>query len=142
MIQDPIKAIIDILKANAAVTTLVGTRVFGLELPRPEAASMPRKAIVIQASGGGVFRVGSSDYIKHSDQRIDIFSYGETPFEAQKVRREVVDVLKQAKRQVINGTLIQWINRAGGSLALRDPDTDWPVCFESFQLFFAETAVA
>lgn len=142
MIQDPIKAIIDILKADSDITTLVSTRVYGMELPRSETANMPRKAIVIQPSGGGVFPVGSADYIEHSDQRIDVFSYGETPFEAQKVRREVLDTLKQLKRTIINGTLLHWINRAGGSLALRDPDTDWPVAFESFQVFFAERTAA
>jgi len=142
MIQDSIKAIIDILKADAGITTLVGTRVFGLELPQAEAANMPRKAIVIQPSGGAGFGVGERDYIEHSAPRIDVFSYGETPFEAGRVRREVYDVLKQLKRTVINSTLVHWANPAGGPLPLRDPDTDWPLQFESFQVFFAERAVA
>lgn len=103
---------------------------------------MPRKAIVVQPSGGGVFEVGSTDYVPHSDQRIDVFCYGETPYEAQKVRREVFDVLKNVRRQVINGVLVHWFQRSGGVLALRDPDTDWPVAFESWQMFFAERLVA
>ena len=142
MIQDPVKAIIDVLKANAAITTLVGTRVFGIELPQAEAASMPRKAIVVKPSGGAGFGVGERDYIEHSAPRMDVFSYGETPFEAAKVRREVYDVLKQLNRTVINTTLIHWVNPAGGLIHLRDADTDWPFVFESFQVFAAERAVA
>ena len=141
MIQDPIVAIIDILKADAGIIALVATRVFGGELPRPEAVSMPRKAIAIQASGGGVFSTGANDFIEHSDARFDAFCYGETPFEAGKVRREVHDVLKQLKRQAINGILIHWVNPAGGFLTARDTDANWPIAFESFQMFFAERAV-
>lgn len=142
MIQDGLKAIIDILKADAGITTLVGTRVFGVELPQAEAASMPRKAIVVKPSGGGTFPVGSRDYVEHSAMRIDVFSYGETPFEAGRVRREVYDVLKQLRRTVINSTLVHWVNSAGGLIHLRDVDTDWPVVFESHEVFFAERAVA
>lgn len=142
MIVDPIVAIIDILKANAAVTILVSTRVFGDEMPRAETASMPRKSIVIKSSGGGVFSTGSADYIEHSDMRFDAFCYGETPFQSNRVRREVYDVLKQLKRQVINGILVHWVNPAGGLLTLRDPDTQWPVAFNSFQGFFSERLVA
>lgn len=141
MIADPTKAVIDILKANANITTLVGTRVFGVELPQVEAKNMPRKAIVIQPSGGGTFPVGSNDFVEHSTLRFDAFCYGETSFEAERVRREVYDVLKQLKRTVINTVLIHWINPAGGLISLRDPDTDWSVMFQSFQIFFAERAV-
>lgn len=141
MIQDPTKAVVDILKANSAITTLVSTRVFGIELPQAEAASMPRKAIVIQPSGGGAFPVGSNDFVEHSTLRFDAFCYGETSFEAEKVRREVYDVLKQLRRTVINTVLVHWINPAGGLLSLRDSATDWPVMFQSHEMFFAERAV-
>ena len=141
MITDGLKAIIDILKANAAITSLVSTRVFGVELPQAEAASMPRKAIVIQPSGGGAFPVGSRDFVEHSTMRFDVFCYGETAFEAEKVRREVYDVLKQLKRTIINSVLVHWINPAGGLFALRDSDTDWPAMFQSHEMFYAERAV-
>lgn len=141
MIANPTKAVIDILKADSSITALVSTRVFGIELPQDEAKNMPRKAIVIQPSGGGTFPVGSNDFVEHSTLRFDAFCYGETPFEAEKVRREVYDVLKQLKRTVINTVLIHWINSAGGLISLRDPETHWPVMFQSHQMFFAERAV-
>lgn len=142
MIQNPTKAVIDVLKADAAITALVGTRVFGMELPRSEASAMPRKAIVIQPSGGGLLPVGSQSFIEHSDRRFDAFCYGETEFEADTVSLEVYGVLKQLKRTVINTVLIHWINPAGGALPLRDPGTDWPVQFQPYQVFFAERAAA
>ena len=51
-ITDQVAAIIAILKADTDTATEVGTRVFGDELPRDEADSMPRKCIVIAPTGG------------------------------------------------------------------------------------------
>lgn len=141
MIQDPIEAIVNCLLADAGIVALVGTRVFGNELEKAEAGSQPRKTIAIQPSGGGTFTTGSQDFIRHHDARFDAFCYGETPYEAGRVRREVHDVLKQINRKIIGGTLIHWVNPAGGFLATRDPDTEWPTAFESFQVFFAEQPV-
>ncbi len=39
------------LLADVGVNTLVGTRVFVVELPRSEAALMPRQCVVIRPSG-------------------------------------------------------------------------------------------
>jgi len=141
VIVDIIAALRSTLLADAAVTTLVGIRVFGNELEKAEAGDQPRKTIAIQPSGGGVFSTGARDFIRHSDTRFDVFCYGETPFEAGRVRREVHDVLKQINRLIIGGVLIHWVNPAGGFLATRDPDTQWPTAFESFQVFFSEQAV-
>ena len=141
MIVDPIEGIIAALKADAGIVILVGTRVFGNELERAEASGQPRKSIAIQPSGGGVFSTGARDFIEHSDTRFDAFCYGETPYEAGRVRREVHDVLKQINRLIIGGILLHWVNPAGGFLATRDPDTQWPTAFESFQVFFSERVV-
>lgn len=142
MIADSVKAVKDILAADSSVIALVGTRVFGIELPQSEANNMPRKCIVIKPSGGAGFGVGDRDFVKHSADRVDIFYYGETPFEANKLRRTAYDVLKQVSRTVVNQVLVHWLNRAGGPIPLRDPDTTWPLTFESFQVFYAEEAVA
>lgn len=138
MIQDHIVAITDVLKADSGVSALVGTRVFGIELPEAETANMPRKCIVVKQSGG----LGNRSYIRHSNPRIDVFCYGETPYEARKLRREVYEALQQLVRVVVNSTLIHWVNPSGGPLDLRDPDTQWSVCFESFDMFAADQAVA
>jgi len=99
---------------------------------------MPRKAIVVKQSGG----LGSRSYMQHSSPRIDIFCYGETPYQARTVRRQVYEVLQQLIRTVTNSTLIHSISPEGGPLDLRDPDTSWPVVFESYQVFAADVPVA
>ena len=140
MSQDIIKGLIVFLQADAAVAALVGTRVFGQELPRAEADSMPRKAVVLQPSGGTILMGGS--YVKHTAQRFDVISHGETAFQSERVRRAVFDALKALRRVVSLGVLIHWCDPAGGFANLRDPDTRWPINFQSFQAFYAEEAAA
>ena len=138
MIQDHVTAVVEYLKADGDIVALVGTRVFGIELPETETDNMPRKAIVVKQSGGD----GSRGYLEHSTPRMDVFCYGETPYQARTVRREVYDVLKQLIRTVTDSTLIHSISPEGGPLDLRDPDTQWPVVFESYQVFAAEVVAA
>jgi hypothetical protein len=128
------------LLTDTGVNTLVGTRVFAVELPASEAASMPRQCVVIKPSGGPAFQPGS--YIDHAFQTLDVFSYGETPFEAEAVRDAVNDALRLLRRGAINTTLIHWVQPAGGWASNRDPDADWPFGFQSFQAFYALDAAA
>lgn len=138
MIQDHVTAVAEYLKADLNIVALVGTRVFGIELPESETDFMPRKTIVIKQSGGA----DSGGWLEHSTPRMDIFCYGETPYQARTVRREVYNVLKQLIRTVIDSTLINSISPSGLPLDLRDPDTQWPVVFESYQVFAAEVVAA
>ncbi len=139
MSEDIISALRLVLLADETLNALVGARVFGVELPPAEAASMPRQCVVLKPSGGPAFQPGS--YIEHAYQRIDAFSYGETPFEADAVRDAVHTALRQLRRGVTGGTLIHWVQSAGGWASQRDADADWPMAFQSFQAFFAlETA--
>ena len=140
MSADVISGLIAWLKADAGVAALAGTRVFGLELPGTEAASMPRHAVVIKASGGLSITAGS--YAEHASQRVDAFCHGATPYQAESLRRAVDDALKPLRRAVSSGCLIHWVEPAGGFATLRDPDGHWPVAFQSFQVFFAEAAAA
>lgn len=137
MSADITAALVVFLKANGPVATLVGTRVFGFELSVSEAGSMPRAAVVLKPSGGAPLTEGS--YVEHVAQRFDVFSYGETPFESERVRRAVFDALKALRRAVSANVLIHWCDPAGGFANLRDTDTKWPVNFQSFQAFYAET---
>ena len=50
------------------------------------------------------------------------------------------DALKALQRKVSAAVLIHWCEPAGGFANLRDPDAGWPVNFQSFQAFYAETA--
>ncbi|MEO9612633.1 MAG: DUF3168 domain-containing protein [Nitratireductor sp.] len=132
---DVITALAEILKANADVSVLAGSRIYGGELPEHETASMPRGAIVLQPSGGASMTAGSDS--QHDTQRIDLFAYGATPFEAERLRRVARRVLTPVRRVVSANCLVHWIEVAGGFASGRDARTQWPIAFQSFQIFFA-----
>lgn len=138
-IVDALKPVLTILLADSDVLALVGTRVFGEELPRDETDSMPRKAVVIDQNGGAA--PGYATTLPLEVQRLDVFCYGETIFEAGRVRRAVFGALKGITRQVTDGVLIHWVNPAGGAITGRDPDADWPVHWNSW-VMSADTLAA
>lgn len=139
-LTDVVTAIVDLLKADAGVAALVGTRVFGGELPPAEAASMPRNAIVIQPSGGTPFKPAS--LVKAEAQRLDVVAYGATPLEAASLRAVAGRVLVLTVRRLVSGVLVHWVQSAGGYLAGRDRDGQWPFAFQSFQALFSIDEVA
>lgn len=144
LITDAKAAIIGILKANADVSGLVGTRVYGDELPRSETdnrESTGRKSVVV-ASGGGVPPSYTTGTLPLEAQRMDVFCYGETLFQAERVRRAVYSAMKGIERVTQDSVLIHWANPAGGAASGRDPDTDWPVKWNSWQVLSDERAVA
>lgn len=115
----------------APLAAAIDTRVFGGELPADETAFMPRGAIVLKSSGGVSLTAESEN--DHDTQRVDLFSFGETPREAATIMRIAAYGLRQLKRGIYGGVLIHWVNPAGGSTQGREPGTEWPRHFQSFQ---------
>lgn len=136
---DIITAIVDLLKADAGVAGLVGARVFGGELPPDEAESMPRHAIVVQPSGGVPFHPAGT--VKAEAQRFDIIAYGPTPRDAAALLDQVRMVLVMVVRPIVSGVLIHWVHSAGGYLAARDRDGQWPFAFRSYQTLFSTETI-
>lgn len=139
MTADIVAALVAVLAADAGVAGLAAARVYGIELPAADAAAMPVKAVVLRPSGGVSPVAG---YVEHTAQRVDAYAYGETPYEAARLDRAVFAALKPLRRSTAGGVLVHWVSEAGGYLSFRDPDTDWPAVFRSWQAFFAEAAVA
>lgn len=137
---DPIAALAAYLKADAALTALLGARVFGGELPVGETASMPRKALVLRPSGGVSLTSGSQ--VEHDTVRIDLFAFGETPKEAGRVMATATLAMRRLRRSVHAGVLLHWVNSAGGASSGREPQTEWPRQFQSFQLFHSLETVS
>lgn len=136
---DLIAALVALLKEQAGVSALVGTRVFGEEIPAEEAPEMPRAALVVTKSGGPSLTGRST--ADHDVQRIDLFAYGATPFEAGRVMGHASLALRRVRRSVWADVLIHSIDSAGGATNARDPDAAWPRAFQSFQVFHALVAV-
>ncbi|WP_186390394.1 DUF3168 domain-containing protein [Stappia sp. TSB10P1A] len=137
---DPIAALVEWLEADGDIAAATASRIFGGGLPAEEAASMPRAAIVVRASGGASLTAGS--YVRHDTQRVDVLAYGATPSEADALARMCRLRITDLRRQVIAGCLIHWADVAGGLSAGRDRDTVWPFAFHSFQIFHALEAVS
>lgn len=133
---DLIGALVAALKADPATAALAGGDVYGAELPQDAVMRMPIGAIVVKASGGVPLTEGSD--VDAVAQRIDLIAYGASSFEADHLRRVGSRALRAIRRQIVEGTLIHWVNSAGGFSAGRDRDGHWPQAFQSFQIFYAE----
>lgn len=127
------------LLADASTAALVETRVFGGELPAGETASMPRQAIVLRGSGGASLTGNST--LDHDTQRVDVFSFGATPREASRVMRTAALALRRLQRGVYGGVLIHWANPASDAIPAREPVTEWPRQFQSFQVMHGLVAI-
>lgn len=136
---DLLAALVALLKEQANVAALVGDRVFGEELPADEAAAMPRAAIVVVKSGGP--SLTGRTYAEHDVQRVDLFAYGATPFEAGRLMGHASLAMRRTRRSVWANVLIHSIDSAGGATGARDPDAAWPRAFQSFQVFNSLTEV-
>lgn len=139
MMADLEGGLVAFLKADPFVAALAAGRVFGGELPASETASMPRPAIVVKASGG-VSLLGDT-FVDHDTQRVDVFTFGPTPREAGRVMRAAFYALRSLRRSVHAGCLIHWANAASGSIAGREPVTEWPRQFQSFQVMHGLVAI-
>lgn len=100
---------------------------------------MPRTALAVRASGG-ISLTGES-YVEHDTQRVDVFAYGPTPKEAAAVMRTAALALRRLRRSIHAGCLIHWANAASGTIPGREPDTEWPRQFQSFQVMHGLIAI-
>lgn len=125
-------ALVACLKADVVTAAAADGRIFGGELPASETKFMPRTALVLRASGGASL-TGESK-LEHDTQRVDVFAFGATPRAAKAVLRAASIALRRLDRSVHAGCLIHWANPASGSIAGREPVTEWPRQFQSFQV--------
>lgn len=136
---DLIGALITYLKANAALATLVGAKVFGGEVPAKEVVNMPQKCVILNAAGGGMIGRGYQDY---GDRRIDTHCYGATIHDSETVHLAVRAALKTLTRVKANGVLIHWARLSSDGAGGHDPITDWPLTLASYQVLAGDTANA
>jgi hypothetical protein len=138
-VPDHIEALRLFLRANTEIAALISGRAFAGEIPSGEQKSMPRAAILVVPAGGGQ-GIGSG-YANIGDQRADVFCYGATPKSANDLWRVVYPTLKQLRRAVFAECLLHWARKGGGPMPVRDPKTDWPYTFSSWQVLVSEVAV-
>jgi hypothetical protein len=143
MIADPVAALVSLLLADPKISAEVGNRAWGIEMPREEARNQPSKGLVVQPAGGTA-SVGG--YLAHTTMRLDVLAFGATPHEAYVLSCLVRGVLRGARRQVVTvegaPVLLHWLEEAGGQTSGRDPQTQWPVVTQAFQIFYAIESAA
>lgn len=131
-----IVALMEHLKSDTAVAEIVGERVFGGEIPEDEVADMPEATVLIKRAGGlDVIGQGYQDY---GDIRVDVLCYEATPFLAEALYLAVFPAMKHLRRTTYGDCVLHWARHAGGAIPLRDPDTDWPILFSSWQVLAGE----
>lgn len=140
MMPDVAAAVVAYLVEDDEVYEATEGRIFGAELPRAEAASMPRACVVVQASSGG-FGVYQRSWAPLGNSRVDVRCFGADPFGAMAVYRAVHPALKRLTRRSQGDTLLYSITPSIGASQLREPDTGWPFVFASYNVFAAEVAV-
>lgn len=138
-VPDYVEALRLFLLADENVAAAISGRGFGGEVPPAEDKHMPRAAFLIRQAGGP--QAIGSGYAKFGDQRVDVNCYGATPKSANDLYRTVYPALKQLRRQVIAECFLHWAIKGGGPTPLRDPDTDWPYVFSSWQVLVGEVPV-
>lgn len=138
MIPDILGALLLYLRAQPEITALTNTRIYGIELPASEAQHMPRACLVVRFAGG----VGPPYGVALMTPRVDVWHYGSSPSQAQELWRRVYTALNAMSREVQNGTLLHAAQESMGPMSTREPDTDWPVVLESWQILASTVAVA
>lgn len=140
-IQNPLVAVMTFLKADAGVSALVGTRVYGIEVPESELknwATQARHTVVVLPDGQPSFGPGVDDNLQLQTNFFDFRSYGATMFEAMTLQLAVREALKNLDRSIQSQTLIHSAKPLGGPSPLRDADRDWPFMLESFTVLASE----
>lgn len=107
-------------------------RIYGARLPKTEAQNMPRKAIVVRASGGGQL---ASGWMPTVDGRIDLRCYGATPYEAAELSGEASVALHGISDVATDHGRILWCALSGGATQLTEPDTNWDLVLTTWQVY-------
>ena len=131
--QDTRSALLAYLKTVSDVTAVVGTRVWGDEIPRDEIEQMPQMAVVFNATSDPP-PLWATRGLPLEVQAYDVYCYGVTLAEADLVRRTIHNALNEIRRELQDAVLIHWARLIGGGGVGRDDETDWPVSAESWEV--------
>jgi hypothetical protein len=131
-IPDPIAELVALLQADPDVSALTGANVFGGELTREAKQAMPIAAVVVAPSGGP----GRRGYLRVRRGRIDTICYGESLKQCSDLHAAVREVLENIRR---SGSIL-WAQTIADGTARREPHTEWPICFASYQVMSATDA--
>ncbi len=144
-IPDPLEALVAFLTADVDVAALVAGRVYGDEIPQAALALLATGETILQTvvirDSGAEGSVGDASRVGWSKPRVDVFSYGETPFRAKALDLACYRALKQMVPNTQGSCRLQDATLLTGAVFLREEDTHWPLVFRSYAVAVAEDAV-
>lgn len=117
------------------IVAMTGTRIYGNEMPNAEATAMPRGLIVVNAAGTARM---ARDRLNLGHKIFDVRCYGATMYLSSMLFLLVARRLKLLERVLVNGVLLYDATQITGRFTSREPDTDWPVSFGSFEVTLSE----
>lgn len=135
---DPIASLVALVRGFHQITSVVGERIYGIELPRSAAQDRISASIVIKPAGG-TSTIGG--YRNQETGRFDFICFGATPQEAYALSSLLWRLLKKVRRQLIEvggyDRMIFSIDAAGGQISARDRDTQWPLTTQAFTVLYS-----
>lgn len=132
---DVILALASFLEADSNVFVKASTRIFPAELPEKEIKKMPRHAIVLRSLAGGA---GPGGTLELEGVIVDVISYGKTMEKAAALRWNTYRALKHMERVIYNSVLLHSADRISAPESLRDVETNWPACRETWEILASE----
>jgi len=139
MARDITVAVLGMLMDDEDVIAIVDDRLYGEELPEEECPNMPRGCVVVRRVSGFGGMGGDTEI---EEGMLDVACYGQTPFDAMRLRLAVYNALKHTLRSVQEGTLIHSLESTAGASSLRDADFSWPLVLESWKFVASEVEAA
>ena len=130
-------------QSNATIAAAVGSVVLGGRTGVPVlaeiktdniAGQMPRRAVVITASGGPEI-VGPNDLAR---SRMDVLCYGKDVADCWALAYTVQGELRYNRPLTINGKHVTQLSPSGGGTQDYDSDGDWPFVFTEYTLVISE----
>jgi hypothetical protein len=139
MAVNPLDGLGAYLKANGAVTTRVGTRVYWPKLPPTQNAVMPIPTIVLRPAGGyGIYGRGT---LQLGDTRVDADCFAATFADSWQLHLDVLAAFKTLSRRKAGGVLLHKVDVSAGGVTAEDPDTKWPLTIASYTVLASELPV-
>lgn len=127
------EALRELVLAETTITALVSDRVYVHRIPRAVIEAQdtfhPAKMVVLRPSGG----FGKADLLPTDDSLVTVLCYGESDYQAGRVRRAVWQFFVELSRvKASDGTMIHHLNPTSGAVLLVDDQIVWPAVAQSY----------
>ena len=108
--------------------------VYAGEIDSDVAKTMPRALLLVRGAGG----IKPADASPLFNARMDVWSYGKTPFEAGELSTRMHFLVQGTNNVVIDGARVLGITLSSGPLPGREFDTGWAYTLRTYIMLLSE----